>query len=492
MFLSPNTGSLRFLTLFSPTTLSPSDDGFSPAINMGSGFRFGPSTVTRVYVSNNGYIFMGTLSIVISPNIPGTSNIVSPYGGDIDTRTTGSVLYTQITTTDSQISSVSSFIRSQTSAGSFFGARMMVAEWNSVPVYSRNSSITSTFQAVLITDGYDSYAVFIYQCGGMGWGGATIGWAYSGSVYEKHSLSGSNSASIGCEYSSNASAVIHKIDSDGCTSSQFVCANGRCVPENVVCNGVNNCGDNSDEERNCGCTKSQFTCANGMCESQDFVCDGFDDCGDNSDEEQDCSSVDVGLAVGLSLGLLFFICILGAIGGFVFYCSRKRQPPQTGAAETTSATGVATTENTPAGSPTYPPRSSPTIYPTQASPVASYPPQPDAQLSYGVPPPSYDVPTSNYYTTGGFPQSGLVAPYPPEEMAPYPPEEMAPYPPEEVAPYPPQHEVAPYPPEPQSPHSGGYPPPSPHQSYPSSPTERARRHGIVPSTVAQQAGYLLS
>ena len=111
-------------------------------------------------------------------------------------------------------------------------------------------------------------------------------------------------------------------------------------------------------------------------------------------------SVDVGLAVGLSLGLLFFICILGAIGGFVFYCSRKRQPPQTGAAETISATGIATTENTPAGSPTYPPRSSPTIYPTQASPVASYPPQPNAQLSYGVPPPSYDVPTSNYYTTG--------------------------------------------------------------------------------------------
>ena len=82
---------------------------------------------------------IGASVSTISPNIPGTSNIVSPYGDDIDTRMTGSVRYTQFTTTDSQISTVSGFIRSQTSAGSFFGARMMVAEWNSVPVYSRNS-----------------------------------------------------------------------------------------------------------------------------------------------------------------------------------------------------------------------------------------------------------------------------------------------------------------------------------------------------------------
>ena len=51
--LLPRQGSLGFLTLFSPSTLSPSDDGFSPAINVGSdGFRFGPDTVTGVYVSS--------------------------------------------------------------------------------------------------------------------------------------------------------------------------------------------------------------------------------------------------------------------------------------------------------------------------------------------------------------------------------------------------------------------------------------------------------
>ena len=45
----------------------------------------------------------------------------------------------------------------------------------------------------------------------MEWGGATIGWAASSSIYEKHSLSGSSSASIGCRYSSSHSAVLYKL-----------------------------------------------------------------------------------------------------------------------------------------------------------------------------------------------------------------------------------------------------------------------------------------
>ena len=53
----------------------------------------------------------------------------------------------------------------------------------------------------------------LYQCGGMGWGGATIGWAYSNSLYEKHPLSGfSNSSDIACEFSSNRSAIVYRLD----------------------------------------------------------------------------------------------------------------------------------------------------------------------------------------------------------------------------------------------------------------------------------------
>ena len=32
---------------------------------------------------------------------------------------------------------------------------------------------------------------------------------------------------------------------------EFECDNGECIPENFVCNGIDGCGDNSDEQ-NCG------------------------------------------------------------------------------------------------------------------------------------------------------------------------------------------------------------------------------------------------
>lgn len=71
---------------------------------------------------------------------------------------------------------------------------------------------TSTFQAVLITNGSSSYAVFTYECGEMEWSGATIGWAYSNSVYQRHPLSRSrNSDDIGCRYSSTSSIIVYRL-----------------------------------------------------------------------------------------------------------------------------------------------------------------------------------------------------------------------------------------------------------------------------------------
>ena len=85
---------------------------------------------------------------------------------------------------------------------------------------------TSTFQAVLITDGSASYAVFIYDCGGMEWDGAIIGWAKSSTLYEKHTLSGFSSDEIGCRYSSSYSAVIYRVDRTvGTYSKQLIFLN---------------------------------------------------------------------------------------------------------------------------------------------------------------------------------------------------------------------------------------------------------------------------
>ncbi|XP_053322587.1 SCO-spondin-like [Spea bombifrons] len=84
-----------------------------------------------------------------------------------------------------------------------------------------------------------------------------------------------------------------------CHAGQFQCHNGRCVPagpHGVVCDGVNDCGDRSDEiycgtapsplsPARWGCHRSQFYCkASGNCIEASRRCDGRQDCADGADE----------------------------------------------------------------------------------------------------------------------------------------------------------------------------------------------------------------
>lgn len=59
---------------------------------------------------------------------------------------------------------------------------------------------TNTFQGIVITNGYQSFSVFIYRCGSMQWsGGAKIGFKANDDLYEIHNLSGGNANRIACQ-----------------------------------------------------------------------------------------------------------------------------------------------------------------------------------------------------------------------------------------------------------------------------------------------------
>ncbi|XP_053083242.1 low-density lipoprotein receptor-related protein 1 isoform X3 [Pangasianodon hypophthalmus] len=91
--------------------------------------------------------------------------------------------------------------------------------------------------------------------------------------------------------------------------TQFTCNNGRCINMNWRCDSEKDCGDGSDEfncpnltDNDCGdnsdeagcthsCSSTQFKCDSGRCIPDYWTCDGDNDCNDFSDETHaNCSN----------------------------------------------------------------------------------------------------------------------------------------------------------------------------------------------------------
>ncbi|KAG1687419.1 Prolow-density lipoprotein receptor-related protein 1 [Nymphon striatum] len=77
-----------------------------------------------------------------------------------------------------------------------------------------------------------------------------------------------------------------------CKANEMRCNNSICIPNVFMCDGDDDCGDNSDEPVSCAvrsCSEDEFRCNSGRCIPNSWFCDGDLDCGEWEDEPKSCA-----------------------------------------------------------------------------------------------------------------------------------------------------------------------------------------------------------
>lgn len=151
------------------TSVQKIDDGSSSKVEININFPFFNSSFSSLYVNSNGGISFNTPFRAYTPApFPLSSNIamVTPYWCDIDIRNGDDIWYYQ--TIDKQlIQTASRDVRKMFPSLTDFDANwLFVATWDNVTYFGAvNEELNkrNTFQTLLITNGRQSFAVFLYN-----------------------------------------------------------------------------------------------------------------------------------------------------------------------------------------------------------------------------------------------------------------------------------------------------------------------------------------
>lgn len=86
-----------------------------------------------------------------------------------------------------------------------------------------------------------------------------------------------------------------------CTSNEFKCDDGRCIPLRWRCDSEQDC-DSGEDEKDCvdigpltrECSDDEYTCKDSRCITRNWVCDGQPDCKRGEDEMECDTKCEIG------------------------------------------------------------------------------------------------------------------------------------------------------------------------------------------------------
>ncbi|XP_072911934.1 alpha-tectorin-like [Hemitrygon akajei] len=154
------------------------DDGSSPNISISTWFPFFERSYKSLYVNNNGVIsFVVPVSQYTSTAfpLPDGRAFIAPFWADVDNSLRGNVYYRQ-STEEALLQRATADVRKYSTGLQFQARWVFVATWDNVAYYGSQSTKVNSFQAVLITDGLQSFIIFNY--GNIEWTTGTASGGY--------------------------------------------------------------------------------------------------------------------------------------------------------------------------------------------------------------------------------------------------------------------------------------------------------------------------
>ncbi|XP_078657568.1 sushi domain-containing protein 2-like isoform X2 [Branchiostoma floridae x Branchiostoma belcheri] len=147
-------------------TFNPvNDDGGSPMIGLSFSLPYFDHLHDSLWVNTNGVIsFLRQISQYTPDSFPlgDGRRLIAPFWGDVDTRRGGDVMYRETTDPNILARATTDIVSAFPDLANFRAAWAFVATWHEVAYYGSSSNLRNTFQAVLTSNGRQSFTIFNY------------------------------------------------------------------------------------------------------------------------------------------------------------------------------------------------------------------------------------------------------------------------------------------------------------------------------------------